>query len=403
MGLPAREIHLCGDNSAVNLVKKICSSTGDRVHVHEYKRLSPLVLEEQSLVPHRNKKESDWVRRLRAGDCVVAFGRSKLFQLKALIEAETEHKCCVIYGALPPETRSKQAKEFNEGGKDILVTTDAVGMGLNLNIGRIIFYEVAKFDGVKSRMIAPPEMRQVGGRAGRFKSKFPIGHVTAIVQPDLNHLQQNWDVPHVTPLAGLIPESYHVEQFMNSTRNEHSLSIVMKIFEENSKMARAYFMCNADSFIATAKIIERFPMAVTDQYLFCQAPVNPEEPKIGHFMEQFARQYATSGSVPLPALTDMIYDVKYAVLADVEVAYQIVDLYVWLSYRLPGFSEREKAMELRHVMEQAIHSFISTALDDADPEAHQLRKHKREPLRPKTQYEKKPRKEIRLKKANKRR
>ncbi len=62
------------------------------------------------------------------------------------IESTTKYKCAVIYGALPPETRSTQARLFNEDntGYDILVASDAIGMGLNLNIRRTIFHTTAK-------------------------------------------------------------------------------------------------------------------------------------------------------------------------------------------------------------------------------------------------------------------
>lgn len=62
------------------------------------------------------------------------------------IEDKTQHKCAVIYGQLPPETRSMQARLFNEEntGYDVLVASDAIGMGLNLNVRRIIFHTTVK-------------------------------------------------------------------------------------------------------------------------------------------------------------------------------------------------------------------------------------------------------------------
>ena len=64
-----------------------------------------------------------------------------IFAIRKEIEAMTPHKCCVVYGNLPPETRAAQAKLFNDpnSGYDILVASDAIGMGLNLNIHRIVF------------------------------------------------------------------------------------------------------------------------------------------------------------------------------------------------------------------------------------------------------------------------
>ncbi len=79
-----------------------------------------------------------------SGDCVVAFSREQIYNIKRSIEVNTNLKACVIYGGLPPETRKSQATLFNdfESGYDVLVASDAVGLGLNLNIKRIIFHKL---------------------------------------------------------------------------------------------------------------------------------------------------------------------------------------------------------------------------------------------------------------------
>ncbi|RCH79013.1 RNA helicase, partial [Rhizopus stolonifer] len=71
--------------------------------------------------------------KIEKGDCVVAFSRKKIFGIKKNIEEATGLNCAVIYGGLPPETRSLQAKAFNDpdSGFDVLVASDAIGMGLN--------------------------------------------------------------------------------------------------------------------------------------------------------------------------------------------------------------------------------------------------------------------------------
>jgi hypothetical protein len=109
---------------------------------------------------------------------------------------------------LPAETRKQQAQLFNDpdSGHDVLVATDAIGMGLNLNIRRIIFSDVEvrvstqsfgfcwieftyssfqKNDGTSFRQLYPPEVKQIAGRAGRYRSDHPIGYVTAFTYIDL--------------------------------------------------------------------------------------------------------------------------------------------------------------------------------------------------------------------------
>ncbi|KAM7519408.1 hypothetical protein LguiB_018370 [Lonicera macranthoides] len=128
LGLKADEIHVCGDPSMLDIVRKICSETGDELVENHYERFKPLVVEAKTLLGD--------LRNVRSGDCVVAFSRREIFEVKLPIEKYTSHCCCVIYGALPPDTRRQQPNLFNDQDieYDVLVASDAVGMGLNLNI-----------------------------------------------------------------------------------------------------------------------------------------------------------------------------------------------------------------------------------------------------------------------------
>lgn len=126
MCLPAQELHLCGEPTVVELVQKICALTHEEVEIHRYDRLSQLEMQDESLYGRLDK--------IQKGDCVVTFSRRNIFLLKKAIEAETGLRCAVAYGGLPPESRSMQAKLFNDpnSGYDVLVASDAIGMGLNL-------------------------------------------------------------------------------------------------------------------------------------------------------------------------------------------------------------------------------------------------------------------------------
>ena len=128
LGLCAKEIHLCGEETAVEIVKDLVEDTGDELIVNRYQRLTPLCVADRSL-------DGD-LRRIEKGDCVVAFSRSGIFALKKRIEDVTNLRCAVAYGRLPPEIRSEQAALFNDpnSGFDVIVGSDAIGMGLNLYV-----------------------------------------------------------------------------------------------------------------------------------------------------------------------------------------------------------------------------------------------------------------------------
>jgi ATP-dependent RNA helicase SUPV3L1/SUV3 len=77
----------------------------------------------------------------------------------------------------------------------VLVASDAIGMGLNLNISRIIFSTLQKYDGSETRDLTVSEIKQIAGRAGRFQSKFPIGEVTCLHKEDLPLLHSSLKSP----------------------------------------------------------------------------------------------------------------------------------------------------------------------------------------------------------------
>jgi ATP-dependent RNA helicase SUPV3L1/SUV3 len=126
LGLQAREVHLCGEARTVPLMRELAALVGDKVHVHEYERLTPLKVAPKSLRGN--------LYMLEKGDCIVAFTVLGIHALRREIEKKTGKKCAIVYGSLPPETRAQQARLFNDPDNDydFLVASDAIGMGLNL-------------------------------------------------------------------------------------------------------------------------------------------------------------------------------------------------------------------------------------------------------------------------------
>ena len=132
LGVQAEEVHVCGEAAAIDLVREICISTGEEVEVRNYKRLTKLVVEDKAVGSVENIQE---------GDCVVCFNKHDIYSVSRALEARGM-EVAVIYGSLPPNAKLAMAKKFNDPDDPckVLVATDAVGMGLNLNIRRMIFY-----------------------------------------------------------------------------------------------------------------------------------------------------------------------------------------------------------------------------------------------------------------------
>ncbi|WP_370179010.1 helicase-related protein [Alteriqipengyuania sp.] len=116
-----------------------------------------------SVLTHAGSKK---LSRLPKRSAVVAFSSEQVY---AIAEMLRRHRggAAVVMGALSPETRNKQVALFQNGEVDYIVATDAIGMGLNLDVTHVAFASLAKFDGVKRRRLTPAEMAQIAGRAGR--------------------------------------------------------------------------------------------------------------------------------------------------------------------------------------------------------------------------------------------
>jgi ATP-dependent RNA helicase SUPV3L1/SUV3 len=126
LGARARELHLCGEERVVPLIRELVASMGDDLVMHHYGRLNPLRAMSTSLKGN--------LKNLQKGDCVVAFSRITIHALKQEIERATGRRAAIVYGSLPAEIRSQQADLFNDPDNDydFLVASDAIGMGLNL-------------------------------------------------------------------------------------------------------------------------------------------------------------------------------------------------------------------------------------------------------------------------------
>ena len=108
----------------------------------------------------------------------MVFSKKRVLEI-AQSYSEKGIKASIIYGDLPPEVRKMQYAEFLNKETKVLITTDAIGMGVNLPIRRIIFMSVSKYDGEEVRELTSQEVKQVAGRAGR-KGIYDVGYVAAV-------------------------------------------------------------------------------------------------------------------------------------------------------------------------------------------------------------------------------
>ncbi|XP_037574905.1 ATP-dependent RNA helicase SUV3 homolog, mitochondrial [Dermacentor silvarum] len=351
LGLAAKELHLCGEAAAIGLVRNLLASLGEDLEVRKYKRLTQLTIENRAL---------ESLEKIQPGDCVVCFNKSDIYQVSLQIERQGL-ECAVIYGGLPPGTKLAQAQKFNDPDHPckVLVATDAIGMGLNLSIGRVIFYSLVK-PAINERgerqmdTISTSQALQIAGRAGRFGSRYEVGRATTMKPQDLPALKQILAAPvEQIEAAGLHPTAEQIELFAYHLPHA-TLANLVDIFVSLCKVdSSSYFMCNLEGFKFLADMIQHVPLPLRARYVFCCSPINQKMPFVCSMFLKFARQYSRNEQLtyqwlgrnigwPL-AIPKSIMD-----LVHLEAVFDVLDLYLWLSYRFPDLfpdAEAVRAMQ----------------------------------------------------------
>jgi ATP-dependent RNA helicase SUPV3L1/SUV3 len=361
LGLLAREIHLTGDPSKIELVRHMVELSGDQLEVIEYQRLSPLSI----------GKSLHGFKDVREGDAVIGFSRKEIYRLKQSIETATQQKCSIVYGNLPPEARKTQASSFNDpnGEAKILVGTDAIGMGLNLNIGRVIFSSVRKFDGVQERVLTDAEIKQIAGRAGRFNSIYPNGEVTAMYEKDLKIIKKalKADVSNTGDMqATLFPNYQQIEVFSASFPSDMPFSQILGEYETRVLLDKNFVMGDIEDKYILAKAIDHIPLSLEDRYLFIFAPVDTKHPSIIQAFVRYATDFCYDENVSFSPhgiiKRGSQHQGKSHYIQDLEIAFRVVELYIWLSIRFLEFVDLEKA----ETFLDKIEGLISKTLDSIE-------------------------------------
>lgn len=117
--------------------------------------------------------------RLPPRSAIVAFSTEQVYTMAEMLR-RFRGGAAVVMGALSPETRNRQVELFQSGEVDYIVATDAIGMGLNLDVHHVAFGALTKFDGKRKRRLTPSEMAQIAGRAGRHQRDGTFGIVSGM-------------------------------------------------------------------------------------------------------------------------------------------------------------------------------------------------------------------------------
>lgn len=402
LGVQAKEVHVCGEERTVSLIESLCATIGDECIVHRYERLSPLKTMSTAL---EGKYD-----RLEKGDAIVAFSRVSLHALKRQVEQETGRRCAIIYGTLPPEVRVQQAALFNDPNNDydFVVASDAIGMGLNLEIKRVIFESVHKFDGFQHRMLSVPEFKQIGGRAGRYRTaqqaaqdgdasadsstntEQKIGYVTAMDRQDVRSIarafQQNVeDIKH----AYIQPPPSVVERFASYFPPDTPLSFILMRIKAAASVSPHFRLNISSSALEIADIIQDLPLSIYDRQSICHMPISLSSEGAVAALKAMARVVAHNESGDLLSIREIpleVLDLRLTQLSGKEATdylYKLESLhmalngYIWLSYRFTGmFRSIELAFHVRSLVEAKLIDSLEK-LNFTDEQLLSLRQRKR--------------------------
>ena len=160
--------------------------------------------------------------KLKPRSAIIAFNINKVYEIAENIRT---HKggAAVVLGSLSPRTRNSQVEIYENNKVDYLVATDAIGMGLNLNINHICFTSLEKYDGRYNRNLTPSEIGQIAGRAGRYKNNGTFGYTK--------------DAGTLDPLTIQSIESHNYDQLQkiywrNSNLNFKSIETLLNSLKE---------------------------------------------------------------------------------------------------------------------------------------------------------------------------
>lgn len=321
-------------------LKTLCDLCEDHLVVKRTKRLSPVEV----------ARRATSLKQLDEGSMLVAFSRKTVLELKALLEM-TGKSVSVVYGALSPEVRREQARRFREGEADLMVATDAVGMGLNLPAHTLCFYTDEKYDGIQNRQLRVQEVKQIGGRAGRF-GHHDSGTITALDGQTLQAIRQLFysaDQPVDLTQFQVRPSIEHLRAIAE-LMEDSSLLRAWLTFNRNINYGAEFISILPDELAEWIKLIDDPQIDMSLRWIFACTPIRGglDSPAATH-AQQWLKKVAQDKQVELPRLF------IEADLATLESTLHIIETYLHLARTLPAhFPALEQAEGHRSLLNEAI-------------------------------------------------
>lgn len=362
VGVPAKQVFICGANSVTESCTRVLDVLNEPYTLTYLQRMTPLVIEDTSICGERYHAAK--LRKvLQAGDAIIAFSRKDVLTLAARIR-QWGFQVATIYGALSPEVRRGESARFASGEAQILVATDAIGMGLNLPIRRVIFANIHKFDGVAPRMLNATEMRQIAGRAGRH-GLYETGYVTVLEDDEQWHLNEMLGCddtvpPFALPIAVSGGDIEALSQQIPTWRLAECVEYLHTQYQRQAGLQAMQWQITPLQHQQALLIDDTAPqMPMRDKYRLMCAPLAIQVPIARDYFVQCIQAIYHQQPRALPMLPEWLKGQQAQYLEQAELICQHLSLYRWLSYQYPQvFPDGELVDDAR----KALNGFISRAL-----------------------------------------
>ncbi|MBU3105350.1 helicase-related protein [Clostridium gasigenes] len=318
LGIRCNEIHLCGALNAKEVLIRILEDCGEEYELIEYKRQIPLEIDHKSF----------YFKDAQPGDAIVVFSKKRVLEI-AESYSKQGVKASIIYGDLPPEVRRKQYEQFVNKETNILITTDAIGMGVNLPIKRIVFLSTKKFDGYEIRDLTSQEVKQIAGRAGR-KGIYEVGYVLSI-GGGAEFLQDKLEEKDRPVYSAVIGPSEAILKIRTLPLNEK-----LAIWSTREETLNYYRKMDITEYIIVLDNIKRYKLKEEIQWNLLKIPFDvSEEVMLNAFLDYVEELFLiNSKEITKPQCFKGNLD-------DLEIYYQKVNLYYSFSkvFNLPFDAE----------------------------------------------------------------
>jgi len=347
-GAPAHTVYLVGAPEARRAIEVLAARLECELEVHVLKRKAPLSMEPTAVRKLRN---------LRRGDAVIAFSRREVLMWRDMA-TEMGLSVATVYGNLSPEVRRAQAQRFRDGSADVVVGTDAIAMGLNMPISRIVMTTTVKYNGYEEEEIPAALARQIAGRAGRFgvHEEGLVAGYDDETHSVMRSLLREKPVPLKTSGFAVAPTLEHLHR-ISSVTGEQALAKLLKRFVHNIDVPDGFFYPRiTEEQFERAAWLDTLDLSVAEKFALSLVPISSKVPSLQHAWEGWSTALAHKKITHLRAGHNPL---GYMSLQEVEDACRLYSAYAWLAYRLPEyFPDTETAQQLSREASDRVDSIL---------------------------------------------